>query len=411
MAAAGSNCSVIQHHNAIRVLHGGDPLGDDDLRHVRVVPVQGLVELCLGFQIQRAGGIIKDQDLAALQKRAGNGNALALPAGQAHAALGHRGVISRRLLQDKGVRLCGFGCGFDFLLRGAGLPDGDVVADRGGEELALLQAYGDLLPQRGRIVGADVRPVHQHTPLCYVVKAGNQVHQRGFSAAGGTDDSQRLPGCDLQRDAAQHRLLALSVSKADVFKRDGASRTGKACVKRGIAHNVGLRIQNFTQPPCGGQTSGQRLEDHGQHHHTVENLGEIGDSCHNSAGSGITLLNLDRADVNDADDGDVQDNVHYRAQEGQEHLNVELSVHQMAVCLVEALFLTLFLDKCFDHTDTGDVLLNDAVEPVQTLLQDGEQWVGAPYHKDNVNENQRKGAGHNHTEAQIQREQKTQIKT
>ena len=74
----------------------------------------------------------------------------------------------------------------------------------------------------------------------------------------------------------------------------------------------------------------------------------------------------------------------------------------MAVGFVKALRLPLFLHKGLDHADTRDVLLNDPVEAVKTLLQNRKEGACAPDNEDNVNQNQRKGAGHDHAEAQIE---------
>ena len=137
-----------------------------------------------------------------------------------------------------------------------------------------------------------------------------------------------------------------------------------------------------------------------------ENLRQIGYGSHDGAGCGGALLNLNRADIEDADNGDVQDDVHHRPKEGEQHLDIELGLHEVAVGFVEAFLLALFLDEGLDHTDARDVLLDDAVEPVQALLQNSEERIGAPDHKDDVDENQRKGAGHDDAEAQIQREQR-----
>ena len=74
----------------------------------------------------------------------------------------------------------------------------------------------------------------------------------------------------------------------------------------------------------------------------------------------------------------------------------------MAIGIVKSLFLGLFLNKGFDHPDPADVFLNDGIELVQALLQDGKQGVGTPDDENHVDENQRKRAGDNYAERQIQ---------
>ena len=71
---------------------------------------------------------------------------LALPAGEADAALPDHGLVAVREPPDKAVRLrvlCG--CP-DLLVRGVGSSEGDVVADGAGEEAGFLQDHPDLGP-------------------------------------------------------------------------------------------------------------------------------------------------------------------------------------------------------------------------------------------------------------------------
>ena len=74
----------------------------------------------------------------------------------------------------------------------------------------------------------------------------------------------------------------------------------------------------------------------------------------------------------------------------------------MPVGLFETLLLALFLDECLDYAYSCNILLDDTVKPIQAFLQNSEERIRAPDHEDDVDENQRKSTGHNHTEAQIQ---------
>ncbi len=140
----------------------------------------------------------------------------------------------------------------------------------------------------------------------------------------------------------------------------------------------------------------------GQHHHPVEDLRNIGDGGHDHAGGDVPLLHLHRTHIENAHNGNVQHDVHDRPQEREHDLHGKLRIHEVAVCLAEALGLTLFLNEGLDHTDTRHILLNDAVEAVKALLQNGEERIGAPDDKDDVDQNQREGTGHDHAEAQVE---------
>ena len=66
---------------AVRVPDGSDSLGNDDLCHIRVIPVQGFIKRGFGLQIQRGSDVVQDQDLTFIQQCPGDGDALTLPAG------------------------------------------------------------------------------------------------------------------------------------------------------------------------------------------------------------------------------------------------------------------------------------------------------------------------------------------
>ena len=59
----------------------GDQKGRASLEH----PVDRLLDLVLGGAVDGAGRIVQDQDARVGEQRAGNGQPLALPAGERHA--------------------------------------------------------------------------------------------------------------------------------------------------------------------------------------------------------------------------------------------------------------------------------------------------------------------------------------
>ena len=77
----------------------------------------------------------------------------------------------------------------------------------------------------------------------------------------------------------------------------------------------------------------------------------------------------------------------------------------MAVGVGEAFGFGFLLNKGLDHPDAADVFLDDAVQPVQALLQDGKERVRPPDDKNDVDENQGESAGHDYPEAQVQTQQ------
>ena len=72
---------MLQHHDALRLLHGGQPVRDDERGAPLHRGVQPLLHEDFGLRIQRAGGFIEQQQRRVLQYRPRDGDALALPAG------------------------------------------------------------------------------------------------------------------------------------------------------------------------------------------------------------------------------------------------------------------------------------------------------------------------------------------
>ena len=101
MGADIGDGAAVQDQDAVGAAHRGDTLGNDDLCGIGPRRLQRLIEICLCPQVERAGRIVKDQDLGRLEDGAGNAQALFLAAGKAHAALGHQRVIAVGRLFDK----------------------------------------------------------------------------------------------------------------------------------------------------------------------------------------------------------------------------------------------------------------------------------------------------------------------
>ena len=132
--------------------------------------VERLQHQALALRIQRAGGLVQDQDRRVAQDGAGDGHALPLPAGQLHAALADARLIALRKGADEvvGVGLAGR---LDHLrFRRARPAVGDVVEDRAAEQQHVLRHHRHLLAQmragrtparRGRRSGRGRRPARR----------------------------------------------------------------------------------------------------------------------------------------------------------------------------------------------------------------------------------------------------------
>ena len=78
--------------------------------------VDRLLDARLGLDVERAGRLVEHQDRRVLQDGAGNGDALALAAGQLAAALAGTRVVAVALGEDEVLRRRGLGGGMDLVV-------------------------------------------------------------------------------------------------------------------------------------------------------------------------------------------------------------------------------------------------------------------------------------------------------
>lgn len=120
----------MHHDDAVGLLHGGDALRDDNLRRVRDLVVERLADHLVGLRVDRARGIVEDQDLRLLEQRAGDAQTLALAARHIRAALLDVGVVLVGELLDETVRLCELARVPNLLVSGIRVAPAQILGDR-----------------------------------------------------------------------------------------------------------------------------------------------------------------------------------------------------------------------------------------------------------------------------------------
>ena len=94
-----------------------------------------LLDMALGFGIERGGRLVEQDDRRVLDQRPRDGDALALAAGELQAVLADLRVVAGREAHDEIVRMGGLGGGDDLRFAGAELAERDVVADGAAEQV------------------------------------------------------------------------------------------------------------------------------------------------------------------------------------------------------------------------------------------------------------------------------------
>lgn len=89
--------------DAVRHAYGGQAVGDDEYGAVAADGLHVLHNGAFGFVVERAGGFVENQDARVADQGAGDGDALALAAGQAGALFADFGVVAFGKFHNKVV--------------------------------------------------------------------------------------------------------------------------------------------------------------------------------------------------------------------------------------------------------------------------------------------------------------------
>ena len=96
---------------------------------------------------------------------------------------------------------------------------GDVLGDgHVREQSRLLDDIADAPAQLDRVDLRHILAVHQHGSRVGIVQAVDELDERGFAAAGGTEHADELTGIDRQGDAIERRCRRAREALGDIFE-------------------------------------------------------------------------------------------------------------------------------------------------------------------------------------------------
>jgi len=114
--------------------------------------------------VQHGSGFVQNYNGRVLEQDPGQGQALALAAGQAVALVADWGGVLLGQGVDEFISTGGPGGVFDGFGSGAGQAPGDVLGHRGILQQGLLRHQGDVAAQMGRFEALDIPAVQQDFP-------------------------------------------------------------------------------------------------------------------------------------------------------------------------------------------------------------------------------------------------------
>ena len=302
VAAGLHHPAPLQHQDAVRVDDAGQAVRDDE----RGAPLhelpQGLVDHRLALGVHARQGFVEDQDGGVLEDGPGDGDALALAAGEPGAALAHHGLVPLREPGDEVMDVGRPGGPLQLLLGGFGLGHAQVVRDGAVEQVGVLGHHRDVPAQDPEGDGADVPAAQQHAPLPGVGEAQHERHQGRFARSAGTHDPELLARAQLQRHVPERGPAALGVGEVHPLEADlglegglrrGFGRRGLAHRGRGLqqgedalgrGHGVDALVVEDHQLPHGAEDLRAHDQDHDQRAHLQLAGGHLEDAPAHGAG-------------------------------------------------------------------------------------------------------------------------------
>ena len=115
--------------------------------------VDGVREVFGGLYVEAAHRLVEDQHARAFEQGAGDGDALALSAGQADAVLAHRGLVALRQLFDDLMDLGHLAYVHDLFEAGVRVGKLQIVVDGAGEQARLLRHNAEVGTQ---LIGSEM---------------------------------------------------------------------------------------------------------------------------------------------------------------------------------------------------------------------------------------------------------------
>ena len=222
MVARRHDLPLVEHEDHRRVADGAEAVRDDQHGPAGDEQAERILHRGLALGVERAGGLVEDEDRRGAQEGAGDGDALLLAAGEQGAAFTDDGVVALRQVDDELVRVRVAGGGQDSFARRRGVAEQQVVKDGVVEEHRFLRDEGDVAPQVGEAHLAHINPVNGDAAGGDLEETRHEVGEGALARAARADERADGAGGDGGGDMAEGGCLA--VGEGDVVEGDVAAQ-------------------------------------------------------------------------------------------------------------------------------------------------------------------------------------------
>ena len=176
MRAILDHPALVDGDDAVALADGREAMRNDDdgapphdLAHIFLDDAFALV-------IEGTGRLVKNENARIGDQGAGDGDALALPAREACAALADHRVVAVGQFQDEVMGTRQFRGRDDLIDRSPRIGQGNVLTDAAVEQHIVLQNDTDLPPEPAYIDHGEINPVDQDAARLPHVKTLNEFH-------------------------------------------------------------------------------------------------------------------------------------------------------------------------------------------------------------------------------------------
>ena len=197
----GTRCdqpTAIDHRNAIGMANGGQPMRNDDHRAPRHQSFERQLHHPLAFRVKRTGGFVEQEYGTIRENSAGDGQTLALPAGQPHAAFAEITAVTLGQLVDELRGIGGLAGSAHVVVASIGAPIAHVVGHAGREDDRILRHQRHAGPQCLRIGAPDIHAIDTDGARLRIVEPQQQLEHRGLAGTRGPDQRHLFACCYIE---------------------------------------------------------------------------------------------------------------------------------------------------------------------------------------------------------------------
>src|SRR5438876_710955 len=247
VAADGLHSPAVYDDDFVRAHDRREAMSDDDGRRTLDHAVDRPLHEALRLAVERARGLVQDQDRGVRDDRTCDRHALSLATREAHPAVADHRVVRVGQRNDEVVGVGSLRGADDLGVRDPVPAVGDVLADRSVEEERLLrndaeQSSVGRLPEHAQIL-----PVDRDGPLHRVIEPKEEIGERRLARPARPDQRDDLPLPDLEARPAQDRFAA--VVERHVLDEDPIAELRDR--PRAVLHR-GLEAEQLVDPARGG---------------------------------------------------------------------------------------------------------------------------------------------------------------